>query len=63
MSEEPTEVEVLNKDGTPAVPKKISPIFMAPIQVLAFVFAVLTALMILLVGAAGILLQQDEPPE
>lgn len=62
MAEEPVEVEVLNEDGSLAVPSKRQSFLMLPIKGLAFVFAVLTALMILLVGIAGILMQRSEPP-
>jgi len=66
MSREPVEVEVLDKDGTPAIPEKrvtgpLSPI----INTLAAVFAVLTALMILLIALAATLAKQDDesPPD
>jgi hypothetical protein len=54
MSPEPVEVEVLDKDGTPAIPetKKLTPL--TPIiNLLALVFAVLTAIMIVLLGLAA----------
>lgn len=63
MASEPVEVEVLNEDGSLAVRPKRQSVLMVPIKALAFVFAVLTALMILLVGIAGVLLQQSEPPK
>jgi len=66
MSPEPVEVEVLDKDGTPAIPEKrvtgpLSPV----INTLAFVFAALTAVMILLIAVAATLAKQDDeiPPD
>ena len=63
MAGEPVEVEVLNQDGSLAVRPERQSVLMVPIKALAFVFAVLTALMILLVGIAGVLVQQGVPPK
>ena len=53
MSSEPVEVEVLDKDGTPAIPetKKLS--LLNPVNALMLVFAVLAAIMIVLMGLAA----------
>ena len=63
MSAEPVEVEVLDKDGTPAIPerKKLSPL--NPLNLLALVFAVLTAVMIVLLGLAASLEAQSRKLE
>lgn len=66
MTPEPVEVEVLNKDGTPAIPAKKHSLA-NPINVLAFIFALLTSLMILLVGIASVIEKKareldEEPP-
>ena len=61
MAEEPLEVEVLDKDGQPLVkaePRKLS--LLNPINALALVFAVLTAMMIFLMALASVLIQQAE---
>jgi len=53
MSSEPVEVEVLDKDGVPAVPEKNKLSLLNPINVLALLFAILTAIMIVLLGFAA----------
>jgi hypothetical protein len=64
MKEEPVEVEVLDKDQAPMLPSKRPSGPLAPvINTLAFVFAVLTALMILLVSMAAVLVKQNPPPD
>jgi len=63
MADEPVEVEVLNEDGSLAVQPQRQSALMIPVKALALVFAVLTALMILLVGLAAVLVQQGVPPK
>jgi len=63
MADEPVEVEVLNEDGSLAVQPQRQSALMIPVKALALVFAVLTALMILLVGLAVVLVQQGVPPK
>jgi len=53
MSSEPVEVEVLDKDGAPAIPEKNKLSLLNPINVLALLFAILTAIMIVLLGFAA----------
>lgn len=61
MAREPVEVEVLDKDGAPLVkpePRRgpLTPV----INTLAFVFAALTAVMLVLLATAAVLLQQAQ---
>ena len=53
MSPDPVEVEVLDKDGVPAIREKSKLSLLNPINVLALILAILTAMMIVLLGLAA----------
>jgi hypothetical protein len=63
MSPEPVEVEVLDKDGVPAIPERKTPSLLNPVNVLMLIFAVLAAVMIVLMGLAASLEAQSRKLE
>lgn len=69
MGREPLEVEVLDEEGVPIRSQGRRLSLLNPIHALAFVFAGLTALMILLMALAAALLKasddldEETPPE